>query len=85
MTTDAALGANSGEFACVFITREGLINRKGIINPFRIYSQYQWDIAGTQLINDQQDQITVRYGKYNKWPLACVRCHIVYNVVSLIV
>lgn len=85
MTTNAALGSNSSEFSRMLITGECLIYRQGILNSLGIHSQDQGYIAWTQLINDQEYQITIGYGQYYKWPLACVRCHIVYNVISLII
>lgn len=85
MTTDAALRAHSIEFSSMLVTREGLIGRQWIVDGRRIDSQHEGDVTRTQLIDDQQYEIAVGYGQHHKWPLACMRCHIVDNVVLLIV
>lgn len=85
MATDAALWTHSIEFTCVLVAGEGLVGRQRIVYRLGIDGQHVGDIARTQLIDDQQYQITVRYGQHHKWPLACMRCHIVDNVVLLIV
>lgn len=85
MTTDAALRTHSIEFPGMLVAGEGLIGRQRIVNGRRIDGQHEGDIARTQLIDHEQYEIAIGYGQHHKWPLACMRCHIVDNVVLLIV
>lgn len=84
MPTDAAVWSHAVELASLLVACQRIVDRQMIVDRLRIDREDDGAVPGTQLVDDQQDEVAERDGQDDKWPLTCMGCHIVDNVVLLI-
>jgi len=83
--TDAAVGPHAVELPSLLVAGKRVVYRQVVVDRLRIDREDDGAVPWTQLVDDQQDEVAERDGQDDKWPLTCMGCHIVDNVVLLLV